>query len=120
MRECLAKDDFNGVLTIGPLPPRIEKDYVPGYWSLEPNIWFSPYWGRYYRHWYYVYNPGYFETYSLTRNEVDVYMTHSGSEMLIWSATSDQIDPATMEEVRMSVARQVAARLAKQGIIPGN
>jgi|WetSurMetagenome_2_1015567.scaffolds.fasta_scaffold20392_4 hypothetical protein len=119
MRECLNKGDFNGVMTIAPLPPTIEQQFVPGYWSADPGIWFSPHWDRYYRWWWHYQQPGYVETYKLTRNEIDVYLTHSDGETMIWSGMSDQTDPATMEEVRSSVASQVAAKLAKQVIIPG-
>jgi hypothetical protein len=119
MRGCLNEGDFDGVLTISPLSPRIERDYVPGYWSLEPDIWLNPFWGRYYGQWRYVHTPGYVETYELRRNEIDVYLTHEGRERLIWSGTSDQTDPATMEEVRSSVVAQVVAKLTKQGIISG-
>jgi hypothetical protein len=45
-------------------------------------------------------------------------MVHNGGETMIWTGTSDQTDPAAMEEVRNSVAGQVVAKLAKQGIIP--
>jgi hypothetical protein len=119
MSECLNKGDFNGVLTIAPLSPRIEKQYVPGYWSAGPDYAFSPQWDRYYRWWWYYQQPGYVETYTLTRNEIEVYMTHNGGETMVWSGTSDQTDPATMEEIRTSVAGQVVAMLAKQRIIPG-
>lgn len=118
MRSCINTNDVNGVLTIAPLSPNIEKDYVPGYWTTNPNYWFGPHWDRYYRWWWYYEQPGYVETYTLTRNEIDVYMVHNGGETMIWSGTSDQTDPATMEEVRNSVAGQVVAKLAKQGIIP--
>jgi hypothetical protein len=119
MKECLMKDNFNGVLTITPLSPTMEQRYVPGYWANGPDYWFSPYWDRYYRWWWYYQQPGYVQTYSFTRNEIDVYMTHSGGETMVWSGTSDQTDPATMEEVRNSVADQVVKKLAKQGVIPG-
>ncbi len=118
MREALLSNDFNGVLTIAPLSPRTEQQYVPGYWSTDPDFWFGPQWDRYYRWWWYYQQPGYIETYTLTRNEIDVYMTRKGGETMVWSGTSDQTDPATMEEVRKSVAHQVVAKLAKQGIIP--
>jgi hypothetical protein len=119
MGRCLNEGDFNGVLTIAPLSPTIEKQYVPGYWSTDPGMWFSPYWDRYYRWWWQYQQPGYVETYTLTRNEIDVYLTHKGGETMVWSGTSDQTDPATMEEVRASVVAQVVAKLAKQGIISG-
>jgi hypothetical protein len=118
MKQCLVKGDFNGVLTIAPLSPTMEQRYVPGYWTASPD-WFSPYWDRYYRWWWYYQQPGYVETYTLTRNEIDVYLTHNGGETMVWSGTSDQTDPATMEEVRSSVVAQVVRKLAKQGIIPG-
>ncbi len=119
MRECLTKGSFNGVLTIAPLAPVTEQQYVPGYWSTGPDYGFSPFWDRYYRWWWWYQQPGYIETYTLTRNEVDVYLTHNGGETMVWSGTSDQTDPATMEEVRSSVVAQVVHKLAKQGIIPG-
>jgi len=119
MRECINKGDFNSVLTIAPLSPNIEQQYVPGYWSAGPDYWFSPYWDRYYRWWWRYQQPGYIETYTLTRNEIDVYITHNGGETMVWSGTSNQTDPATMEEVRSSVVEQVVSKLAKQGIIPG-
>ena len=119
MKQCLMKGDFNGVLTIAPLSPAMEQRYEPGYWAASPDYWFSPYWDRYYRWWWYYQQPAYVETYTLTRNEIDVYMTPNGGETMVWSGTSDQTDPATMEEVRSSVVAQVARKLAKQGIIPG-
>lgn len=117
MRECINKGSFDGVLTIAPLAPNIEKDYVPGYWTTGP-YWFTPYWDRYYRSWWYYQQPGYVETYTLTRNEIDVYMVHNEGEAMVWSGTSDQTEPATMEEVRSSIVAQVTTKLAKQGIIP--
>jgi hypothetical protein len=117
--EALGSKDFNGVLTIAPLSSTTEQQYAPGYWVSGPGFWFGPRWDRYYRWWWRYQQPGYVETYRLTRNEVDVYMTHDNGETMVWSGTSDQTDPATMEEVRASVASQVVAKLAKQGIIPG-
>jgi hypothetical protein len=117
--EALGTNGFNGVLTIAPLASTTEQQYVPGYWVSSPGLWFGPHWDRYYRWWWRYHQPGYVETYTLTRHEIDVYMTHEGGETMVWSGTSDQTDPATMEEVRASVARQVVARLAEQGIIPG-
>jgi len=119
MQECLRKDSFNGVLTVIPLAPDIEQRYVPGYWATEPDYWFGSHWDRYYRWWWYYNQPAYVQTYTLARNEIDVYMTRGGGETMVWSGTSDQVDPATMEEVRSSVADQVVATLARQGIIPG-
>jgi hypothetical protein len=115
---ALVARGFNGVLTIAPLPSATEQLYVPGYWVSNPGYWFGPHWNRYYRWWWHYQQPQ-VETYTLTRNEVDVYMTHEGGETMVWSGTNDQTDPATMEEVRASVAKQVVARLAKQGVIAG-
>jgi hypothetical protein len=119
MRDVLGANGFNGVLTIAPLPPVTEQQYVPGYWAGDPGYWFGPQWDRYYRWWWRYQQPGYLETYTLKRNEIDVYMTRNGGETMVWSGTSDQTDPATMEEIRASVAGQVVAKLAKQGVIPG-
>lgn len=47
-----------------------------------------------------------------------MYVVHNGREAMVWSGTSNKTDPATLEEVRTSVATQVAANLADQGIIP--
>jgi hypothetical protein len=119
MRDVLGANGFNGVLTIAPLPPVTEQQYVPGYWAGDPGYWFGPHWDRYYRWWWRYQQPGYLETYTLKRNEIDVYMTRNGGETMVWSGTSDQTDPATMEEIRASVAGQVVAKLANQGVIPG-
>jgi hypothetical protein len=119
MRDVLGANGFNGVLTIAPLPPVTEQQYVPGYWAGDPGYWFGPQWDRYYRWWWRYQQPGYLETYTLKRNEIDVYMTRNGGETMVWSGTSDQTDPATMEEIRASVAGQVVAKLANQGVIPG-
>ncbi len=117
--EALGSKDFNGVLTITPLSSTTEQKYVPGYWVSGPGFWFGPRWDRYYRWWWRYQQPGRVETYTLRRSEVDVYMTHDNGETMVWSGTSDQTDPATMEQVRSSVAGQVVTKLAKQGIIPG-
>ncbi len=120
MRDALKSNEYGGVLTVTPLSPTMEQRYVPGYWAGGPDdYWFGPQWDRYYRWWWYYQQPGYVETYTFTRNEIDVYLTHNGGETMVWSGTSDQTDPATMEEIRLSVAEQVVRKLAKQGIIPG-
>jgi hypothetical protein len=117
--EALGSKDFNGVLTIAPLSSQTEQQYVAGYWAGSPGYWFGPRWNRYYRWWWRYHQPGYVETYKLARHEIDVYMTRDGGETMVWSGTSDQTDPATMEEIRASVAKQAVAKLAEQGIIPG-
>ncbi|HEX5032102.1 MAG TPA: hypothetical protein VFX78_11670 [Candidatus Eisenbacteria bacterium] len=110
------RQGFDGVMLIHPLGFQSQSHYVPGYVRTVPSLGYNPWYGVYYNYYRHIYEPGYVETEQVVRHQIDVYSTGS-SGRLVWTGTSESVDPASREQVRQKVATKVVAELASAGVI---
>jgi hypothetical protein len=107
---------FDGVLVTHPLGATTESHYVPGYLSTEPITYQSFWTGHYYMYYTQVYAPGYVEADRVVRYETEVWAVR-GAVRLVWSGTTETINPASPEQVNSEIADVIVPALAKSGVI---
>jgi hypothetical protein len=114
MKQILATGGYDAVIVTRLVDRTKETTYVPGT-SYTP----APYYGGFYSYYYtaypMVYDPGYLVESTIVQIETNVYDLKSGK--LVWSGTSEVVDPdASTEDVR-AFSHMVGDRMAKEGII---
>ena len=112
----VSRQGYDGVMLVHPLGSESQSHYVPGYVRSVPSLGYDPWYGTYYNYYRRIYEPGYVETEQVVRHQIDVYSTGS-SGRLVWTGTSESVDPSSREQVRQKVATKVAAELASAGVI---
>ncbi len=116
VQEKAKEEGFDGVLIVA----RVERDSlktdVPGYTASEPVTEYSHKWGAYITYYENVYHPGYTETQKVVSVRTDLLVTQNEGQ-LVWSATSEQIDPSSSDQFRSSVSDLVMDKLAKDGLV---
>jgi hypothetical protein len=118
IREALRTNDLNGVLVAHPLPATTESYYVQGHYEAAPAYGYDPYWGRYYHYWHYVHYPGYVESVTTRRQQIDLYMAQNSGGRMVWSATTAVTEPGSSAALKHDVVARVVPVLSRQGIIP--
>ena len=123
-QELVEKIQASGaqtIFTVSLLDRRSETRYVPGAITYTPVPAYGWYRGfyAYYAHWYpWVYDPGYYvkeRTYFLEANLYD-----AGNEQLLWSAQSETINPASVDQFVQEYPQKLVAQLFKDGILKKN
>jgi len=116
MDTLMAKEGIDGVLVVA----RMERDTLtsdmPGYISTEPVTEYSPRWNTYVTRYEAVYYPDYVDTTTAVSVRTDLLLAKNHGQ-LIWSATSESIDPTSRGDVRNSVADIAVKQLRKSGFI---
>jgi len=116
VQEKAKEEGFDGVLIVA----RVEQDSfqtdVPGYTTSEPFTVYSHKWGAYLTHYENVYHPGYTETQTVASVRTDLLVVQ-GEGQLVWSATSEHVDPSSSDQFRSSVSDLVMDKLAKEGLV---
>jgi hypothetical protein len=108
---------YDGVLASRRLPTREVKTYVPGYTTQEPVTVQSP-WTMVYRTYYQeVTVPGYTEVDRVVRFETDLWTTKEGGH-LVWSGTTEMMNPTSGSHVRDEITEKIVPELAKAGMVP--
>jgi hypothetical protein len=110
------EEGFDGVLVVA----RVRRDTMqtkePGYVSVEPFQRYSYWWNTYYTYYQDVYHPPYTVTQSVFSVRTDLSLPQEGGK-LVWSGTSEQIDPSSPDQFRKSVADRVMDRLSKAHLV---
>ncbi len=124
--DVVKRDGYNGVLVVIPLGTETRDTYVPGYVTAVPGPYYggygygySPYgyWGSYYYPAYQtIYQPGYVERDEVVRIRIDVWSTDRGGT-LVWTGTTETVDPTSSEQIRREVTQLVLPELRKSGVI---
>ena len=92
---------------------------VVGYTTVDPVTVFQPMWGTYVTYYRDVYHPGYLETNTAVHIRTDVWRrTGQGEGKLVWSGTSQTVDPTSTTEFSHEVAELVTHELAKFRVVP--
>jgi hypothetical protein len=110
------QEGIDGVMMVHPLGVESETHYVPGYVRTVPTTEYDRWDGVYYNYYRHIYEPGYVETEQVVRHEIDVYSTGSDGR-LVWTGTSESVDPASRDEVRVKVASKVVTELVSSGVL---
>ena len=115
--RAVRENGYDGVIVTTKLSDRTKAEFVPGYVHIEPVTGFNPWVNMFYTHYVEVYSPGYTETSTVVRYHTDVWSTLSPDGGMIWTGTSEVIDPSSSEQVRHYVTDMVVPELARQAII---
>jgi hypothetical protein len=115
--EEVRANGWDGVLVASKLPTEENSVFVPGYTTRETRQRLNRWTGRYYTVWEDVHHPGYTETETVVRHQVDVWTTRDGGQ-LVWSGVSERYDPTHFDVVANAIVDQVVPELSKQGLIP--
>jgi hypothetical protein len=113
----VTEQGFEGVLLVS----RVERDTltadVPGYTSQEPVTKYSRRWNTFVTRYQDVYHPGTIDTSMAVSVRTDLLLPKGDEGQMVWSATSQSVNPASRDEFRAGVATTVAKQLRKAGFI---
>ncbi len=107
---------FDGVLMAHRQSATNEATYVPGYVTIRPAWYPSPWLQHYALYYYRTYAPGYIEVNRVVRYEIDVWMT-ADTGRLVWSATTASINPASSRQINREIADQIVPQLLRTGVV---
>lgn len=116
IRERVKQEGFDGILIISRITLDTLQKYVPGYTTYEPVSVYSPWWGFYDTYWEAVYHPEHMEAEKEVTVRTDLLLVQENGK-LVWSVTSQAIDPASPVQFRNSVAELATNDLTKQQLI---
>jgi hypothetical protein len=116
VREKTLADGFDGVLLVARAQRDTLTSNVPGYMASEPVTTYNRRWNAYVTRYEDVYHMGYSETETTVSVRVDLLVPQEDGK-LVWSVTSQSVDPTSAAEFRSSVADRVASQLKKSRII---
>ncbi|MGH7582656.1 MAG: hypothetical protein ACREL5_05475 [Gemmatimonadales bacterium] len=116
LTDAIRSRGYDAVLLTHPLPGATQSHYVPGYATVEPVTYLSPWTGHYYTYWTDVYSPGYVETNRLVRYANELITTRDGGRV-IWSATTETINPTSGAQVNREIADAIVPELVKSEVI---
>ena len=119
VQNAVDRDGYDGVIATVTLPSRTESQYVPGTVTREPVVRYGHWLHTFYTTYHDVYQPGYVENERVVRNRTDVW-SPSGDGRMIWSGTSEVIDPTARKQVKGYVVGMVVPDLVEKGVIPGS
>jgi len=115
--DAVHDGSFDGVLVTSRLDTRTVERYVPGYVTTRTYLGWNRWLGRYQTYYADVDEPGYVEAERVVRHRVDLWSTENDGEM-VWTATSNSIDPSSANQVNREVVERVVHELVDQRIIP--
>ncbi len=106
------EEGFDGVLLVAKIRLDTLTNDVPGYTTNEEVTTYSRRWGAYVTHYENIYHPGYagIETFVSVRTDL---LVPQEDGRLVWSVTSQSLDPTSAGQFRSSVADRVVDRLKK-------
>ncbi len=107
---------FDGVLVTHPLGIETETRFVPGYLNAQPVGYVNLWTGHYFMYWNQVYAPGYVEADRVVRYETDLWAVH-GAGRLVWSGTTETLNPASGDQMNEEIAHVIVPALAKSGVV---
>lgn len=109
-RAKLQAAGADGIVVMRLVGQQQQVSYVPGMWS--PSPW--GYWGY---GWGAVYSPGYLRSDTIVSVETLVYSLRQ--DRLLWAGLSDTINPTQVGSFVRELARQVARRMSREGLLAG-
>jgi hypothetical protein len=110
------EEGFDGVLVVARAKRGTIASDVPGYVESQPVTTYRRKWNAYVTRYEDVYHPGYTEIDTTVSVRTDLLVPREDGK-LVWSVTSQSVDPASADQFRNSVANGVAKQLKKNKII---
>ena len=114
--EQLRLDGFDAVVSLAVLDVAREETYIRERMDYRPEgIYYSRF-GRYYSYWYSrVYTPGYYV--SSTRYILEANLFDTKTDKLIFSAQTESIDPATLDQLGHRFSMKVVTAMKEKGVL---
>jgi hypothetical protein len=117
--------NYDGLIVVKRAGRQTRQNYVPGYSTVEPVTRYNPWWGTWDTAYREVYTPGYVETETALRFEIMVYGLRPGNKPgpssepseLLWTGTTETIDPTSSTSTSKEISSVVVPELAKAKII---
>lgn len=110
------EEGFDGVLIVSPVKRDTLTNELPGYKTSEAVTTYDRKWDTYVTRYEDVYHPGRVDTETTVSVRTDLLLPE-GDGKLVWSVTSQSVDPASADQFRSSVAAGVASQLKKNLLI---
>ena len=110
------EEGFDGVLLVAKAQRDTFTNDVPGYTASEPVTTYSRRWNAYVTRYEDVYHPGCAETETTVSVRTDLSVPQEDGK-LVWSVTSQSVDPTSGDQFRNSVAGRVASQSKKERFI---
>lgn len=112
VRQKTQDEGFDGILLVARAQRDTLTNDIPGYTTSEPVTTYSRRWNAYITHYEDVYHPGYTETETAVSVRTDLLVPREDGK-LVWSVTSQSVDPTSAADFRSSVADRVVSQLKK-------
>jgi hypothetical protein len=110
------EEGFDGVLVVARAQRDTVSNDVPGYVATEAVTNYSYRWNAYVTRYQDVYHPAYTETETTVSVRTDLLVPQENGR-LVWSVTSQSVDPASADQFRSSVADRIVDQLKKERFI---
>jgi hypothetical protein len=113
----LVADGFDAV-TVSRLVSKDDKlEWKEGHESYRSDYQGMDFWGGYWYTYEQIFVPGYLEKETTVRARTDLWRTSGAKGRLVWSGTSQTLDPTTAPQAAREVGAAVAKALAKAKLI---
>ncbi len=115
--EAVRAAGYDGVVIASTLPEGASQTFVPGYITREAQTHYDRWTGQYYTVWVDVTHPGYTESETVARNQIDLWSTRDRGR-LVWSGVSERLDPNDYNALSRSIAKHAIPEWIDQGLVP--
>jgi len=116
LKDVVRSQGFDAVMVSRLVKYDKSVTYVPGQaYPLYP--YYATFYGYYGALYPEVYSPGYLQTDTTAQIETNFYSTAKSDGELVWTGTSNTVNPRSVSKVIDDVARLVVQQLEKEGII---
>jgi hypothetical protein len=116
LEHAIRDQQHDGIISIHRLANQRSHHYEPGYSTVIPYQRFNPWTGYYHTHFVESWHPGFVETDTIVRYEIDVWSPDPGRGLL-WSGVTETIDPTSSEDVDRQVSRLIVPELERSGVV---
>lgn len=117
IRAAISDSNFDSVAVTSLFAVQKDTNYVPPRTYAVPNQYiYSGIYGGYMTSHRVVHKRGYYETTTRVQLWTNVYTTDE-DEVLVWSGSSETIDPASQSDAIASATQYIAKRMANDGVI---
>ncbi|GJM44138.1 MAG: hypothetical protein DHS20C21_09800 [Gemmatimonadota bacterium] len=114
LKELAAEGECGGVLVLIRAGRDEKEVYVPGYTEKKKVVDYK-HWGEYEEHLEVIHHEGYTETQVVVRMKGDLLAGKDGR--LLWTGTSEVVDPTSREEFRNAVAKTFSRELLEAELV---
>jgi hypothetical protein len=116
VKDLASKDGCGGVLVLTRAGRDEKEVHVPGY-TEKKKVVERTHWGVYEEHFEVIHHEGYTETQVVVRMKGELLAGEDG--VLLWTATSEVVDPSSRKEFRGAVARSFSRELLDVKLVAG-